>query len=154
MVHVLTSVLRRVHRSLRTNGSLLIVQPARENTIVQLVVGGNVEFCEELEEPNFDKYLEATGLSIRSVLAERLFVLEAEATTPDEDLYHCRDYDSLDDWVEDHRPFCEDLEAFDGVSARIRNLVRGREHRIRKLWREDKILLCKSSQEPCVGSTP
>ena len=144
MVHVLTDVLRKVHKSLRTDGSLLIIQPAPVNMIIELEVEGSVEFCEELEEPNFDEYLEATKVSIHNVLAEQLFVIEHEATTPDEGLYHCNEYDSLDEWIEDHRPSCVDLEAFDEMSARIRDLASGRDHRILKYWREYTVLLRKS----------
>ena len=147
MVHVLTDVLRKVHKSLRTDGSLLIIQPAPVNAIIELAIKGNVEFSEELKEPNFDKYLEATRISIHNVLTEQLFVIEHEATTPDEGLYHCNEYNSLDEWIEAHRPSCEDLEAFDEMSAKIRNLARGRDHRISKYWREYKILLRKSQPE-------
>ena len=144
MVHVLTDVLRKVHKSLKTNGHLLIIQPAAVNAIIQLEIAGNVEFSEELQEPNFNKHLEFTRDSIRNVLAEQLFVIDQEAITPDEGFYHCREYQSLDEWVEDHRPFCRDLEEFDQISARIKNLVRGREHRILEYWRGYKIRLQKS----------
>lgn len=144
MVHVLTGVLRKVHKSLRTDGSLLIIQPAPVNTIIELKIEGNVEFSEELKEPKFHKYLEATRVSIHNVLAEQLFVIEHKTTTPDEGFYHCDEYDSLDEWIKDRKPFCEDLEAFDEMSVRIRNLASGRDHRILEYWREYKVLLRKS----------
>ena len=144
MVHVLTNVLRKVHESLRADGFLLIIQPAPVNTIVQLEVEGDIELVEELEESNFHKYLEATRVSICNVLVEQLFVAENEATTPDEGSYHCDEYNSLDEWIEHHKPFCEDLEAFDAMSVRIRDLASGMEHRILEYWREYKILLRKS----------
>lgn len=144
MVHVLTNVLRKVHKSLRTSGSLLIVQPAPVNAIIELEIAGNIEFSETLQEPNFNKYLEFTKVSIHIVLIEQLFVIKQETITPDEGLYHCRGYQSLDEWIEDHKPFCEDLEIFDEISAKIKQLAKGREHRILEYWREHKILLCKS----------
>lgn len=141
-MHVLTDVLRRVHKSLRTDGLLLIVQPAPVNAIIQMEIEGSIEI-EELEEPNFLRYLEATDFSIRNVLAERLFVVEDEATTPDKGLYHCNEYDSLDEWVKDRTAFCEDRETFDALSTKMQSLASGREHRIFEYWREHEILLRK-----------
>ncbi|MFB0546211.1 MAG: hypothetical protein ACETWB_04820 [Anaerolineae bacterium] len=106
-------------------------------------IEGSIEFSEEFEEPNFLRYLEATDISIRNVLAERLFVIEDEATTPDDDSYRCNEYGSLDEWVENHAPSCEDLEAFDALSARMRSLASGKEHRVFEYWREYKVLLRK-----------
>jgi len=144
VVHVLTKVLRRIHQSLRDKGSLLIIQPTPENSTIQLEVEGNTKFSEELKEPNFLRYLEATSASIGNIVSEGLFVIEDEAITPDEGSYHSREYDSLDEWVEDHKPFCEDLEAFNEMSVKIRSIAGKQEHRILEYWREDKVLLRRS----------
>ena len=144
MVHVLTEVLLKIHRSLKVNGSLLIIQPTPENSTIQLKVEGNITFSEELEEPNFYRYLEATSASINNLVGEGLFVIEDEAITPDEGCYHCSEYDSLDEWVEDHKPFCRDFEAFNAMSVKIGNIAGKQEHRILEYWREDKVLLRRS----------
>jgi hypothetical protein len=144
VVHVLTKVLRKIHQSLRVKGSLLIIQPTSENSTIQLEVEGNTKFSEELKEPNFLRYLEATSASIGNIVSEGLFVIEDEAITPDEGSYHSREYESLDEWVEDHKPFCEDLEAFNAMSVKIRNIAGKQQHRILEYWREDKVLLRRS----------
>ena len=141
MVHVpdLDAVLRKVWRALRSDGLLLIIQPAPANTITQLEVEGKIEFVDELEEPNFSAYLEANRVSICNALADHLFTTEAEITTLEESLYN-----SVDEWIEDHRPFCKDLDAFDAMSVQIQSLVRRREHRILEYWEEYRILLRKT----------
>jgi hypothetical protein len=143
VVHVLTDVLRRVHRSLGTDGLLLVIQPAPVNAIIQMEIGGCIEFNEEFEEPNFLRYLEATHVAIRNVLSEQLFAVENEATTPHEGLYHCNEYDSIDEWVEDHTPFCVDGVAFAALSMKMRSLASVREYRIFEYWKEYKVLLRK-----------
>ena len=137
-------MLCKVREALRTNGSVLIIQPAPVNTIIEVKIEGNIEFSEELMEPNFHQYLAATRASINNVVGKQLFVVEDEATTPDEGFYLCNEYGSLDEWIEDHKPSCEDMAALEAMSANIRNITSGREHRILKLWREYKVLLRKS----------
>ncbi len=144
MVHVLTEVLRKIHQSLRIKGSLLIIQPAPENSTIQLEVEGNAKFSEELKEPNFLRGLEATRTSINNIVGEGLFVIEDEAITPDKGFFHCREYNSLDEWSEDHKPFCKDLETFNAMSVKIGIIAGRQEHRILEYWREDKVLLRRS----------
>ena len=144
MVHVLNNVLIKVHQSLRAHGCVLIVQPAPADPIVQLEIWGKIEYRGELKKPNFRRYLRATAVAIRNVVDEHLFVIEAEATTPDRLFYHAEEYDSLDEWVEDRRPLCEDLEAFDAITATMRDVARGRAHRVIHYSREYKVLLRKS----------
>ena len=143
MVHVLDGVLCKVHQSLRANGCVLVVQPAPVNPIVELEIGGDIEYRQELKKPDFHQYLKATAVSIRHVIDQHLFVMEHEATTPDGLAYHPDEYDSLDEWIDDRRPLCEDLAAFDALTARMREVARGRVHRIVHYSKEYKVLLRK-----------
>ena len=140
MVHVLKEVLRKIHGSLKASGFLLIVQPAPVKTIIQLEIDGKIEFNEEFEEPNFCQYLKATSVAVINVVEEKLFTKENEAIIP-----ACNEYDSIDEWVEDHKPFCEDLDAFVAMSAKIRDMANGRAHRVLEYWREYQVLLSKFS---------
>ena len=63
--------------------------------------------------------MEATSTSISNVVSEGLFVIKDEAITPDEGFYHCSEYDSLDEWVEDHKPSCRDFDAFNAMTVKI-----------------------------------
>jgi hypothetical protein len=141
VVHVLTEVLRSIHQSLRAGGCLLVIQPAPGNALIEVEIGGDVKFSHELEEPNFLRYLEATKVSIGNAVGEGLYVIEDEGTTPDEGLYHCSEYSSLDEWILDRKPFCEDWDAFHAMSATIRELVGREEHRILEYYREHTVLL-------------
>ena len=109
MVHVLGEVLRRTHRSLRAGGFLLVIQPTPANSLIELEIGGELKFSQELQMPNFLGYLKATEVSLAKAVGDGLYAIEVEATTPDEGQYHCSEYSSLDEWIEDWKPFCEDL---------------------------------------------
>jgi hypothetical protein len=143
VVHVLGEVLRKTHRSLRADGSVLVIQPTRANSLIKLEIGGQVRFSQELQMPNFLGYLEATELSLANAVAEGLFATELEATTPDEGQYHCSEYGSLEEWIEDWKPFCEDLDPFHAMSATIRNLVGREGHRVLEYYRQYEVLLRK-----------
>ena len=138
MVHVLENVLRKVGKSLRPNGTLLLIQPARENSIIKIEVDGKVKFSEESDEPNFLKYLDATTQSISTVTHGGVYRLESEETTP-----MCDEYDTVNKWIKKYKIFCEDLEWFEIFSEKIRDLVKGYEHKIFVHWKERKILLRK-----------
>jgi hypothetical protein len=132
-----------VHKGLRAEGLLLIVQPAPVDPIIHLEIGGRIEVDEELNEPNFNRYLEATEVSIHNVISEHLFVLEDEATIPEEDLFHTVEYDSIDEWVDDCRLTCEDLMPFDTLVARMRDVAGRRKHKVIRYWKEHRVLLRK-----------
>ena len=143
MVHVLTSVLKKVHRALRAGGGVLIIQPAPLASIVAVEVAGVAEFCEEFEGPNFRRYLVANGEAIRRAVDEGFFAIDTEGTTPGEGLYHCRSYDSVDEWIADHQSFCEDVEEVEAMSDRIHDVVGPRTHRVLEYYREYRALLRK-----------
>ena len=139
----MTQVLRKVGNSLRAGGAVLVIQPSQEDPVVEVEIDAKVEFREVTDEQNFRGYLRAAGEAFRNSVGERLFDIEWEATTPEGESYHCKEYDSLDEWVEDRLPFCEDFEAFTSMSERIQRLVNGRKHRIFEYWREYILLLRK-----------
>jgi hypothetical protein len=132
-----------VNKSLRDNSILLILQPAQENSIVQVETDIGIEFSEELIEPNFQRYLNATREAIFNVVMKGLFEIECEATTPEEGTYHCNEYDSIDEWKEDEQIFSADLAELNAMHDRIQKLIDGRKHRILIFWREYKVLLRK-----------
>jgi hypothetical protein len=111
---------------------------------MELEVGGEVAYRGELKKPNFRRYLRATAVAIGNVVDEGLFVVEAEATTPERLFYHAEEYDSIAAWIEDRRPLCEDVEAFDALAARMREVAGGREHKVTHYSREYKVLLRKA----------
>jgi hypothetical protein len=113
------------------------------NFLLEMEIEGSIEFTEEFEEPNFQKHLEATEISIHTVLAEGLFVKEGEVTIPDGRFYHRDDYDSVDEWVESRISDCKDLDAFHALSTRMRSVASGREHRLHEYWKEYRVLLRK-----------
>jgi len=142
VVHVLISELRRVHKSLRANGWMLVFQPAQAEATIVLEIGGSIEFCEEFRTPNFHQYLEATITAIDNVLSERLFTIEDEATTPEKG-YHWKDFGSVDEWVGNFEKACVDLDALYAMAAKMRNVARGRKHRVYDGQKEYKVLLRK-----------
>jgi hypothetical protein len=146
VVHVLTNVLRKVHQSLRKGGSLLIIQPAPMDVIIELEIAGKIKLSEAFHEPNFRKILGFTDEAIHNALTEQLFVIVQEATSPDERLHHA-EYRSLDEWIEDHKPLCDDLEELDKLSAKLRESVKGKDHRIIEYWKETTLLLRKTQPE-------
>ena len=147
MVHVLTEVLLKVRKSLRDNGILLIIQPSQENSRIDVEIDANVKFSEDVYEPNFQKILSATRLSILNVVEQGLFRSECEAITPVDGSYHCNEFDSVHECVEDRKPFCEDLATFTAMSEKIQSLVEGKAHRVFEYWREYSVLLRKSISE-------
>jgi hypothetical protein len=140
----MTEVLRKVAEALRPDGIVLIIQPSKENPIVEVIIDGKVEFREVTDEQNFRGYLKATERAIQRSVGENVFEVECEASLPAGDNYNCNEYDSLNDWVEDRSSFCEDVEVFNAMAARIQSLVGGRRHNVLEYWREYKILLRKS----------
>ena len=143
MVHILNTVLKKVHEALRPNGHLLIIQPARRNAIIRLVVKGRERLCEEFDEPNFLDYLRATEHAICLSAEKKLFVTLDEANYPEGDHWLVHVYDSLDEYDEDHRSSCEDIMAFDTLVKRIKKKAGSKAHKVEEYIKEYRILLQK-----------
>jgi len=141
----LKEVLRKVAESLRDEGNVLIIQPAIENPFVEVEIEGEVVFREVTNEQNFRSILRATVDAIHQSVGEGIFDLVCETTIPGGNSYHCNEYGSVKEWEEDRMEYCEDLEAFTVMSARIQALVRGQNHRVLEYWKEYKVLLRKIS---------
>ncbi len=139
----MTEVLQKIGKSLRTDGAILIIQPSQEDPIVEVVMDGVVEFREVTNEQNFRGYLRATTEAIQKTVGERDFEIVCEAIIPEGNSFHCNEYDTLDEWVEDRITFCEDIGAFNAMSQRIRNLVGEHPHRVLEYWKQYKALLRK-----------
>lgn len=136
-------VLRKVGKSLRNEGKVLIIQPAIENPIVEAEIDGRVVFREVTNEQNFRFYLRATVTAIHQTVEEGTFDIVSEATTPDGNSYLCNEYGSVEEWEEDRLTYCEDIEAFTAMSEKIQALVHGHNHRVLEYWKEYKVLLRK-----------
>ena len=143
-MHVLDSVLRKVHAALTTGGSVLITQPATAEELVELEIDGRTQFSEVLEAVNFARYLKATLTAINYAVGTGLFEIENEATTPTDGTYHSKAYGSVDEWVDNQIPTSGDEEALDAMASRLRDVAQGRQHRVLKSRRDHAILLRKS----------
>ena len=139
----MTEVLRKVHKSLRSSGYLLITQPAPVDAVIELEIDGKIVQSEAFHEVKFREYLECTGNALQGTLAERLFVVELEEITPKEG-FHSSEYRSVDEWVADYTDLCDDLEELNELAAKLREAARGRDHRIIDKWRESWLLLRKT----------
>jgi hypothetical protein len=143
VVHVLTEVLSKVHKSLRKGGLLLITQPAPMDSMVELEIAGKIKLREAFHEDNFRKILGFTREAIYNAVTAQLFVIEQEAITPDVG-FHQNEYRSLDEWIEDYEPLCEDLEELHELAAKLSKATKGKDHRIIENWKESKLLLRKT----------
>ena len=146
MVHVLRDVLKKIHETLRDHGVVLILQPAMGNAIVELIVDGVVKLNEELQEPNFKRFLRATKSAIEVAVAEELFAVEGEVIVPADENYSLVDeYESIDKWFFDHEPFCEDWGEMKQLADKLHTVTNGKPHLVRCYWRENRMLLRKRS---------
>ena len=136
-------ILEKVHKSLKKDGFILIIQPADSTSFVQLEIGGRVELREEFPEPNFAKYLRATHSAMNRVVQDHLFEVVAEVTLPAGDDYLCDEYNSIAAWRSDYEPFCEDLEVFNGLATRMQTIAGNRAHIVKQLSKEHQMLLTK-----------
>ena len=137
-------VLRKVGKSLRDEGFVLIIQPAIEDPVVEVELEGKVVFREVTNEQNFRSYLRATIEAIHQTVDEGVLKMVCEATMPEGNSYHCNEYGSVNEWEEDRLTFCEDIETFTIMSEKIRALVRSQNHRVLEYKKEYKVLLQKN----------
>ncbi len=142
MVDVLTKVLSKVVTSLRTNGSLLLIQPISSNKIIEVEIDNHIIFKGELMEPYFLEYLKATKEVLNKAIQYRLLEKKFELITPEED-YFCDEFDSVKQWEECATVFCDDLATLNEMLKRVQKLVAGNKHRILEYWREETLLLDK-----------
>jgi hypothetical protein len=144
VVHVLTGVLEKVHKSLRPDGFVLITQPADSTSFVQLEIDGRIALREEFPEPNFAEYLRATQTAMDRVVQDHLFKVVAEVILPAGDNCLCDEYDSIAAWRSDYEPSCEDLDVFNELATRMQKVAGDRKHVVKQLSKERQILLNKS----------
>jgi len=140
----LKEVLRKVGKSLREEGNVLIIQPAIENPIVEVEVDGKVVFREVTNEQNFRFYLRATEEAIHQTVEEGIFSVGGEAIMPAGNSYHCKEFGSVKEWEEDRLTYCEDIEAFTAMTEKIRARVGSQNHKVFEYWKEYKVLLRKN----------
>jgi hypothetical protein len=143
VVHVLTNVLRKLHRSLRSGGAVLVVQPTRLPATVQLQIDGRVVCSEVMKEPNFGRYLAATHLAIQDSLQRHLFVLEDEAVTPAGPGVWCDRFASINDWLQAYQDYCEDKDELTRVLRSCRAAAASHSHTVLVYRREYRLRLRK-----------
>lgn len=139
----MTKVLRKIGKSLRLGGNVLIIQPEEDNPIVEVEIDGHVAFKEATNEQNFRRYLRATKTAVQKTVGERIFEIKCEVIIPEGDSYHINEYETVNKWVEDRSSFCEDFEALNAMAEKMQNLVGSHPHQVSEYWREHKILLTK-----------
>lgn len=133
--------MKQIHGSLRLDGQLLIVQPARGNQFVELVVDDEILAADTFDEPVFDCYLESTLRALDNVCKAGLFKKINDEVLPGSDMYFTSEYDSVDDYESDQIDFCEDKDNFLQLTARLREADATQSASVRLLVREQQILL-------------
>lgn len=135
-------MLNNVHQSLRDDGLLLIFQPEAEGQYVEVLIDDRVVFREQQKQPDFTRFVGATKSAIDHVLQEGLFARTNELLLPDQ-----HSYESVDAWVENEGledPLTpDDNREVETMAARIRDLVKAREHSVLVTCEEYTVLLHK-----------
>jgi len=141
VVHVLTNLLHRIHRSLRAGGLLLLFQPDAAHKIVELTVNDSVLLKEPFEEPNFMGYLMATHTVLENALSAGLFSKEQEMTVPADGTYNFHDFGTIDTWEKEYGWLTDDPDALVVFADKMRQLVDRRDHHVRSYSRDYEVLL-------------
>ena len=96
MVHILSEVLKKSHRSLKPGGLLYSSQPSEQKTRVAVKTDGELVYFLDLEESYFRHFLVLCRSALRRVVDAGLFVVEADVTWPSQ-----TNFQSVNRWLED-----------------------------------------------------
>lgn len=121
---------------------LLIIQPEIGNSIVELDVDGELALREELLEPNFNSILADTKYSLRTTVRDGSFVIKEEIVLPKHGVI-VSNYQSVDDWEDDCKPFCADIHELERLAVRMRKVAGIAPHEVHVYWREYQVLMRK-----------
>lgn len=144
MVHVLTTIVKKVHTALRPGGLLLITMPASPLTVLTVLLDQAVLLQTDLIEPNFGRVLQAVHQTLAATRANRLFTpLAATIVPPEVDRYLQDDWEDVESWFTHTSKLSIDPEPLGAVTEQIRQVVAGRTHRLRESYKEEQLLFQK-----------
>lgn len=105
---------------------------------------GDLLLSERLEEANFGEVLKEANRTFGRVVREGLYRIEFQTTIPSNDnIFHCRSYSSIDEWLDDHLPFSLDKPILEAFANKVKNLVEKEHYVVNELFKEDIIVLEK-----------
>ena len=147
MVHVLTTIVKKVYSALRPGGLLLITLPASPITGIAVLIDQAVVWQAALNEPNFGQVLQAVHLALTNVAASALFTPLATTTVPTaEGRYLQDDWDDVETWFTQTSKLSIDPEPLVAMTAQIRQIVAGRTHHLRESYKEEQLLFQKQGE--------
>jgi hypothetical protein len=114
VVHILSKVLKRVHRSLKAGGLLYSSQPGEQKTLIEGSCHGEVVFTERLAESYFRYFLDVTRQTLFAGVEQGLFTVEAESTRST-----YVEFPSVEAWICDRAPTADDAVELNAVAERI-----------------------------------
>jgi len=137
VVHILSKVLKRVHRSLKEGGLLYSSQPGDRKTLIEVLHKGEVAFSEPLEESYFRYFLDVTRQTLIDGVEQELFAVEAEATHSS-----FTEFPSVAAWNSDRTAQADDAIELNLMAERLERLFPDGIDALRQ-HREDWYLLLK-----------
>jgi hypothetical protein len=147
VVHVLTTIVEKVHTALRPGGLLLITMPASSMTGLTVLIDQAVLLQTELIEPNFGQVLQAVHQALTVTTTNRLFMPLTTMIVPTEvDRYLHDDWEDVESWFTHTSKLSIDPEPLRAVTAQIRQVVVGRTHRLRESYKEEQLLFQKQGE--------
>ena len=120
MVHILSGVLKKCHRSLKPGGLLYSSQPGEEKTRLAVQSDGEIVYCHDLEESYFRHFLVLCRDALWQAVDARLFVVEAEVTWPSQ-----TNFPSFDTWLADRMNDSEDDDELRAVATTLQTRFPG-----------------------------
>lgn len=115
MVHILSEVLEKCHRSLKLGGLLYSSQPGEQKTRVAVQRDGEIVFFLDLKESYFRHFLDLCHDALWQAVDAGLFVVEAEVTWPSQ-----TNFQSINTWLGDRLNDSEDDGEMRSVASTLR----------------------------------
>ena len=137
MVHILSNVLNRVHRSLKEGGLLYSSQPGDQKTLIEVCHRGEVAFSEPLAESYFRYFLDVTRQALLGGVDQGMFTVEAETTHSS-----YTEFPSVAAWNSDRTAQADDAVELNAMAERLEKLFPDDIDWLRQ-HREDWYLLLK-----------
>ncbi len=148
MVHILSNVLKRVHRSLKTGGLLYSSQPGDRKTLIEVHYQDAVAFSEPLAESYFRYFLDVTRQTLMSGVASGLFTVESETTHSS-----YTEFPSVAAWNADRTAQADDAVELNDMADRLEKLFPDGIDSLRQ-HREDWYLLLRKIENNRIQVRP
>jgi hypothetical protein len=148
VVHILSTVLKRVHRSLKEGGLLYSSQPGDQKTLIEVIYKGEVAFSEPLEESYFRYFLDVTRQTLMDGVEQGLFAIESETTHSS-----YTEFPSIAVWNSDRTAQADDAIELNLMAERLEKLFPDGIDSLRQ-HREDWYLLLKKIENNRTKSRP